>query len=58
MKAQLDIVDKKVKSNATHRREFLDESLTFITIINLTDVIIAADWNKSINSNQIRQFLI
>jgi len=54
MKAQLDIVDKEVKLNAIHRREFLDELSTFINIINPTDIIIAADWNESIDSNQMR----
>ena len=53
MKAQLDIVENKVKLNAMYRREFFDELSIFITTINPTDVIIAADWNESIDSNQI-----
>jgi len=43
MKAQLDMVNNKVKPNETYRREFLDELSIFITTINLTDTIIVAD---------------
>ena len=46
MKSQIDIAGKVVKSNNTHKKEFLEDLADFMMTINPIDVIIVVDWNE------------
>ena len=54
-RAQINRKEKKVKTSATHRAEILKYLITYIkSQKNLDEIIVAADWNESIDSQSIQ----
>ena len=54
-RAQINRKEKKVKTSATHRAKILKHLTRYIkSQKNLDDIIIAADWNQSIDSQSIQ----
>ena len=58
VKAQLDKLDKQVRSIKKYRKEFLRDLASFINKMNLDNMLIVVDLNKHIISNAIKQFAI
>ena len=54
IESQMELVDKQVKLTTKYRKEFLSNLTKFISKQEATDVILAVDFNQSIESSQIK----